>query len=173
MLYALLTDSTGCVLLVRRRGSALWSLPGGELRPGTPAEDLLTAYSQRQTGIVPDGFGPLEVFAFAGSTHAVATGNALRARAGARGRIEAIHWGRPEALPTETDPAARVAVATMLRRLISAKSANAVATVSAFQPAEVNACAAIARIDPPDHGAALKIARDSLVAGDLAYACHL
>lgn len=122
MVYALLTDTTGTVLLVRRRGSALWTLPSGELRPGTPTDDLLTAYCQRQTGIAPDAFGPVQAFKFAGAHHSVAAAVVTRTRAGARGRIEAISWARPEALPTETDPSARVAVATMLQQLTAAKA---------------------------------------------------
>jgi ADP-ribose pyrophosphatase YjhB (NUDIX family) len=135
MVYALLTDTTGTVLLVRRRGSALWTLPAGELRPGTPTDDLLTAYCQRQTGITPESFGPLEAFTFGGAHHSVATAIVPRTRAGARGRIEAINWARPEALPTETDPVARFAVATMLARLTAARAAAAVVTASAFQSA--------------------------------------
>lgn len=123
MVYALLTDTAGFVLLVRRRGSALWSLPGGELRPSTRAEDLLTTYCQRQTGVVPDSFGAVQGFMFAGVYHCTALATANRARAGARGRIEAISWSRGDALPTETDPVARVAVATMQRQIAAAKIA--------------------------------------------------
>lgn len=121
MVYALLTDSTGTILLVRRRGSALWTLPGGELRPGLPPDDLLTSYSQRQTGIAPESFGPVQPFTFAGMPHAVATAAVVRARAGARGRIDVISWARGDALPTEMDPIARMAVVTMLRQLTSTK----------------------------------------------------
>lgn len=115
MVYALLTDeTTGTVLLVRRRGSALWTLPSGEVRPGTPADDLLTAYCQRQTGISPEFTGPLQAFALAGIPHLVAMAHVVRTRAGARGRIEAISWVSPTAMPTEMDPVGRVAVATIL-----------------------------------------------------------
>ena len=131
MVYALLTDTTGTVLLVRRRGSALWSLPAGELRPGTPTDDLLTAYCQRQTGIAPDAFGPVQPFTFGGVPHSVASAVVSRTRAGARGRIEAIIWARPEALPTETDPMARVAVATLLQQLTGGKASAGAAVAAA------------------------------------------
>ena len=123
MIYALLTDTSGNVLLVRRRGSALWTLPAGEVRPGTPLDELLTSYTQRQTGIAPDALGPPQSFSFAGSSHYVAHSPVPRARAGARGRIEAISWAQPEAMPTDMDPVARVAVATMARQLTTPKLA--------------------------------------------------
>lgn len=123
MVYALLTDTSGNVLLVRRRGSALWTLPSGEIRPGSPPHELLTSYTQRQTGIVPEALGPLQSFSFAGTSHLVAHAEVPRARAGARGRIEAISWARPEAMPTDMDPVARVAVAIMARQLTTPKLA--------------------------------------------------
>jgi ADP-ribose pyrophosphatase YjhB (NUDIX family) len=124
MVYALLTDTTGTVLLVRRRGSALWTLPAGEARPGTLIDDLLTSYCQRQTGITPDAFGPQQPFTFGGKSHSAAVAVVTRARAGARGRIEAIQWAQASALPTETDPVARVAVASMLRLIQTVKPAE-------------------------------------------------
>lgn len=135
MVYALLTDTTGTLLLVRRRGSALWTLPAGEIRPGTPPDDLLTSYAQRQTGIVPESFGPMQPFTFAGVPHLVACATATRARAGARGRIEALSWVRPDALPTETDPVARVAVATMLKQMVAAAVAHAIVPSTEYQSA--------------------------------------
>lgn len=99
-----------------------------------PVDDLLTCYSQRQTGIAPEGFGPIQAFTFGGVPHSVATSDVPRARAGARGRIEAIQWARPEAMPTDTDPVARVAVATMLTRLHAARVNATVVAVATTVP---------------------------------------
>jgi hypothetical protein len=123
MVYALLTDTTGFVLLLRRRGSALWNLPGGELRAPEPGVNLLTMYCQRQIGVAPASFGPVRTFVLAGVEHGVAVGTVMRPRAIARGRVDAVQWTRLDALPTETHPAARVAVATLMRELIAPKIA--------------------------------------------------
>jgi hypothetical protein len=106
------------------------------MRPGTPADDLLTAYCQRQTGIAPDAFGPVQQFSFGGAQHSVAAAEVPRTRAGARGRIEAINWAPVESLPTETDPVARVAVASMLETLTANKArAAALGVVAAIAAA--------------------------------------
>jgi len=90
-------------------------------------------YCQRQTGVVPDAFGAVQGFMFAGVYHCAALATVTRARAGARGRIEAISWSRSDALPTETDPVARVAVATMQRQ-IATVATNAEPTAAAVVP---------------------------------------
>lgn len=128
MVYALLTDTTGYVLLLRRRGSALWNLPGGEVRPAMNSDDLLNIYCQRQIGVAPESFGPIQAFVLAGVPHAVAVGTILRARASARGRVDAVHWVRLDALPTETHPAARVAVATLARELLASRTSAIAST---------------------------------------------
>lgn len=109
--FALLTDAAGSMLLARRRGSILWSIPGGDARPGVPLDELLATYCQRQIGAMPDFVLPFTEFTLAGGRIAVGFAEIAHARAGARGRTEAVVWIRPEAVPAETDPVARMAVA--------------------------------------------------------------
>lgn len=108
---ALLKDSAGLVLLVRRKGSLLWSLPGGLLRDGVSAADMLSIYCQRQIGSGPDFNAPFLHFRFANRAIMVGCDVIPHQRAGARGRIEASGWFRSDALPVGTEPVARLAVA--------------------------------------------------------------
>jgi len=110
VVHALLRDSSGSILVIRRRGSALWSLPGGSLRANVVAEDLLTTYCQRQVGITPDFDAAMEDVVISGIPVVLAKAEVPRARAGARGRIDAVSWVVAGQLPYDMEPVARLAV---------------------------------------------------------------
>lgn len=110
VVHALLRDSSGSILVIRRRGSALWSLPGGSLRAHVVAEDLLTTFCQRQVGITPDFDGSVENVILSGIPVVLAKAEVPRARAGARGRIDAVSWVVASQLPYEMEPVARLAI---------------------------------------------------------------
>jgi ADP-ribose pyrophosphatase YjhB (NUDIX family) len=111
VIHALLSDSNGAVLLVRRKGAVLLSLPGGDVRGIERLQELLTTLCTRQVGVAPDFLQPITQFTLAEKRVALAFAEILHARAGARGRVEAVFWVRPEKLPPEVDPIARYAVA--------------------------------------------------------------
>lgn len=110
VVHALLRDSSGSILVIRRRGSALWSLPGGSLRPNAVSEDLLTTFCQRQVGITPDFDGSLKEVVISDIPVVLAQAEVPRARAGARGRIEAVSWVVSNQLPYDMEPVARLAI---------------------------------------------------------------
>ncbi len=99
------------MLLVRRRGGFLLGLPGGEIKGADSLEELLVTFCTRQIGVVPELAPQFARFSLAGRTIAVGFAEIPHSRAGARGRIEASFWIRPEKLPKEIDPIARFAVA--------------------------------------------------------------
>ena len=108
--YALLAEPSGSVLLIKRRGSALWSLPGGLVRPTSLIEDLLVTYCQRQVGIAPDFQVKFQEIVFAGIPIKIGLAQVVKVRAGARGRIDAVSWANPVSPPYEMEPAARMIV---------------------------------------------------------------
>lgn len=109
--YALLHDSSGSILLARRRGTVLWGLPGGEVRSTTPLSELLGTYCARQVGMAPDFVAAFAEFTLAGKRIAVGVDQIPTARAAARGRVEAVCWMNPGKIPGEIDPVARMAIA--------------------------------------------------------------
>ncbi|MGH8019901.1 MAG: hypothetical protein ACREIA_16805 [Opitutaceae bacterium] len=113
VIHALLSDSSGSVLLVRRRGAVLLGLPGGDVRGAASFHELLATFCSRQVGIAPDFAGPMTSFTLAGKQVGLSFAEIPHSRAGARGRIEAVFWIRPEKLPPEVDPVARYAVALL------------------------------------------------------------
>jgi hypothetical protein len=110
-IFALLVDSLASVLLIRRRGSILWGLPGGDVKPSIPMDELLATYCHRQVGASPDFAGTFSEFTLAGRRVALGFGEVPHARAGARGRVEAVLWMRPDNVPNDMDPIARMAIA--------------------------------------------------------------
>ena len=57
-ILALLNDSAGNLLLVRRKETLLWSLPGGVLRtPMRLRAEFLAVCCRRQVGVTPDFVG--------------------------------------------------------------------------------------------------------------------
>ncbi len=117
-LLALLTDDSGRVLLVRRKNSLLWSLPGGEIRaPVASVQLYLAACCSRQVGVTPDFGGPLIEFDFAGTQVVMGVDEVPHDRARACGRIEASQWFRYDALPVELTPVACMAIALRARSL--------------------------------------------------------
>lgn len=123
VVHALLSDFSGSILLVRRKGGLLLGLPGGEVRPGLSAQEQLTSYCQRQVGVSPDFAAQLNEFTLAGEWILVGFAEVPHARAGARGRMEAAIWTLPSALPVAVDPVARMAVALRLRATLPALEA--------------------------------------------------
>jgi len=110
VVHALLRDSSGSILVIRRRGSALWSLPGGALRANAVSEELLTTYCQRQVGITPDFAGSEDSVVISGIPVALAHAEVPRVRAAARGRVEAVSWVDSAQLPYQMEPVARLAI---------------------------------------------------------------
>ena len=125
--FALLSDQTGMILLIRRRGSLLWSLPGGELRGPCQIDEMLTTYCQRQVGVSPEFACQFTEFTLGGKRIAFGVDQVPKARAAARGRVEAVQWVQPDTLPTQIDPAVRMAVALMdqQRHLVQQTQAQA------------------------------------------------
>lgn len=114
--FALLSDQSGMILLVRRRGSLLWSMPGGELRGPCQMDEMLTTYCQRQIGVSPEFACQFVEFTLGGKRIAVGVDEIPKARAAARGRAEAVQWVSRTALPSQIDPAVRLAVALIDQR---------------------------------------------------------
>ncbi len=109
--FALLSDQTGLILLIRRRGSLLWSLPGGDLRGPCQIDEMLTTYCQRQVGVSPAFACRFIEFTLGGKRIAFGVDQIPKARAAARGRVEAVQWVQPTVLPAQIDPSVRMAVA--------------------------------------------------------------
>lgn len=107
---ALLTDAAGAVLLVRRKRSALWSLPGGEISVTASISGMLLSLCRRQVGVTPDFIRPFYTFEFSGRRVIVGQDDVRHEQARACGWIESVQWCRPEALPVGTDPLAAVAI---------------------------------------------------------------
>lgn len=117
-ILALLTDAAGELLLVRRKDSSLWSLPGGVLRvPVRSRCAFLIVCCRRQVGVAPDFVAPLREFEFAGKGVVVGTDEIPHDRARACGRVEVSRWFRPDELPVELAPLARMAIGLHLARL--------------------------------------------------------
>lgn len=130
--HALLSESSGSVLLIKRRNSALWGLPGGAVRPSSRLEDLLVTYCQRQVGIAPEFQARFEEVVFAGIPIKIGLAEVLKVRAGARGRIDAVSWVNPASPPYEMEPAARMIVGLFASRDLVLP----VAKVASFQTLE-------------------------------------
>lgn len=110
-ILALLTDTQGNLLLVRRKESLLWSLPGGVLRtPVRSRSEFLAVCCRRQVGVTPEFVAPLREFEFAGQAVAVGTDDIAHERARACGRVEISRWFQPDELPVDFAPLARMAV---------------------------------------------------------------
>ena len=87
IVLALLTDSSGRVLLVRRKDSLLWSLPGSALRSSVASRsDFLAVCCRRQIGVTPDFVAPLAELVFSEQSVALGVdgGGPKRAVMGAR-----------------------------------------------------------------------------------------
>jgi 8-oxo-dGTP diphosphatase len=54
LVYAVVRDDTGQVLLVRRLDTGDWELPGGRVEPGESAVDALVREVAEETGLVVD-----------------------------------------------------------------------------------------------------------------------
>jgi ADP-ribose pyrophosphatase YjhB (NUDIX family) len=107
---ALLTDGRGNVLLIRRKRSALWRLPGGEISPQASVTGMLVSLCRRQVGVVPDFVQPLFRIEFSGRRVTVGRDEIRHEQARACGWVEAVQWCRPDALPLGVDPLAAVAI---------------------------------------------------------------
>lgn len=114
--HALLHDSVGSILLVRRKGSLIWGLPGGEIRNAEQMGEMLTTLCARQIGIRPDFFGPFERFTLAGLNVVVGVEQIVPGRAAPRGKVEAVHWMKAGVAPGEFEPTARMAIAVFRSR---------------------------------------------------------
>lgn len=135
--HALLTETSGSVLLIKRRNSALWGLPGGTVRPSSLLEDLLVTYCQRQVGIAPEFQAKFQEIVFAGIPIKIGLAEVLKVRAGARGRIDAVSWVNPASPPYEMEPAARMIVGLFASRDLVLP----VAAPATFQPLETRVTA--------------------------------
>lgn len=123
---ALLTDSAGEVLLVRRKESLLWSLPGGVLRmPVRSRSEFLAVCCRRQVGLAPDFVAPLREFEFAGQAVAVGLDDVPRERARACGRVQESRWFRADDLPMDLAPLARMAIGLHRERVTATADASA------------------------------------------------
>lgn len=115
-LLALLTDESNRLLLVRRKGSVLWTLPGGTLRgPVASRAAFLASCCARQIGVTPDFVAPFTEFMFVGESIAVATDGIPPERVRACGRIEASQWHPINSLPVDLLPVACMAIAVHMR----------------------------------------------------------
>lgn len=101
---AVLTESTGLILLARRKNSALWRLPGGAAPPGASVSRLLVSLCRRQVGVAPDFLAPLLEFDVLGRRVLVGRDEIQPERARACGWIEAVQWCQPNRLPLGIDP---------------------------------------------------------------------
>jgi ADP-ribose pyrophosphatase YjhB (NUDIX family) len=116
-ILALLNDSAGNLLLVRRKESLLWSLPGGVLRtPTRMRAEFLAVCCRRQVGVTPDFVAALREFEFAGQGVAVGSDEICQHRARACGRVESSRWFRSSELPVDLAPLARMAIGLFQRR---------------------------------------------------------
>ena len=129
--FALLTDQAGMILLIRRRGSLLWSLPGGDLRGPCQLDEMLTTYCQRQVGVSPEFACPFTEFTLGGKRIAFGVDQVPKARAAARGRVEAVQWVQSSTLPTQIDPSVRMAVALVKQQAQQQQQAQAHAQLQA------------------------------------------
>ena len=109
--HALLFDPNGSILLIQRRDSVLWGLPGGEVRGFEQLQEILSTLCGRQTGVRPDFAGPFEYFTLAGMKVAVGVDEVTPGRVAARGKVQAVHWMKGGVAPGEMEPTARLAVA--------------------------------------------------------------
>jgi ADP-ribose pyrophosphatase YjhB (NUDIX family) len=110
--HALLFDPNGSILLIRRRDSVLWGLPGGDVRGFDQLEEVLATLCARQTGVRPLFGGPFERFTLAGMQVAVGIDDITPGRVAARGKVQAVHWLKPSGeAPGELEPTARLAIA--------------------------------------------------------------
>ncbi len=107
---ALLFDSAGSILLVHRKGSALWRLPGGDISRTASVMGMLVSLSRRQVGVAPDFVSPLFTFEFSGRRVIVGRDEIPHERARACGWIESVQWCRPDGLPLGLDPLAGMAI---------------------------------------------------------------
>jgi ADP-ribose pyrophosphatase YjhB (NUDIX family) len=107
---ALLTDASGMILLVRRKNSALWKLPGGDIGRAASATVMLASLCRRQVGIVPDFVAPLYAFEFAGRRVFVGRDVVRHEQARACGWIEAVEWCHRGSLPVGVEPIAAMAI---------------------------------------------------------------
>lgn len=107
---ALLTDAAGSILLVRRKGSALWRLPGGAISYQASVTGMLISLCRRQAGVAPDFVAPFFRFEFAGRTVLVGRDSIPHERARACGWIEAVTWCERGALPMNVDPVAAMTI---------------------------------------------------------------
>jgi hypothetical protein len=107
---ALLSDAAGMILLVRRKRSALWRLPGGDVGPHASAAGMLVSLCRRQAGVAPEFVAPWFEFTIVGRRVLVAPAEIRHEQARACGWIEAVQWCRPDHLPVALDPAAAMAI---------------------------------------------------------------
>ena len=114
LVSALLTDADGSILLVRRKRSALWRLPGGEVGREASIARVLVSLCRRQTGVAPDFVAPLFTFVFSGRRVIVGRDEVRHEQARACGWIESVQWCAPDRLPVGVDPLAAMAIS--LRR---------------------------------------------------------
>lgn len=115
-LLALLMDESNRLLLVRRKGSVLWTLPGGVVRgPVDSRAAFLASCCTRQVGVTPDFVASFAEFVFVGDRVAISADEIPAERARACGRIEASTWFPIHALPMELLPVACMAIAIHVR----------------------------------------------------------
>lgn len=107
---AVLTDADGSVLLMRRKRSVLWRLPGGETTYDASIMRLLVSLCRRQVGVAPDFVDAPFTFEFAGQRVIVACDEVPNDKVRACGWVDAVQWFRPDALPLEIEPVAAVAI---------------------------------------------------------------
>jgi hypothetical protein len=107
---ALLTDAAGMILLVRRKQSVLWRLPGGDISHTASATGMIVSLCRRQIGVAPDFVAPMYAFEFAGRRVFVGCDVIPHDQARACGWIEAVQWARRGALPVGVDPIAAMAI---------------------------------------------------------------
>ncbi len=112
ILLALLSDSSGRVLLVRRKDSALWSLPGSAVRvPAASRSEFLAGCCRRQIGVTPEFSAPLAYVTLAGLSAEIGVDEISSDRARACGRTAETQWCSPDALPVDLAPIARLGIA--------------------------------------------------------------
>lgn len=111
MLLAVLTDSSGRVLLVRRKDSLPWTVPGGVMRsPLLSGGHFLAICCRRQIGVTPEFLAPLAMLSDAEQSVAFGTDEIRADAVRACGMVAECRWFRRNSLPDDLAPLAQQAI---------------------------------------------------------------
>lgn len=88
-------------------------------------DEMLATFCQRQVGVSPEFACRFTEFTLGGKRIAFGVDQVPKARAAARGRVEAVQWVLPTALPAQIDPSVRMAVALVQQQQQQQQQAQA------------------------------------------------